>query len=109
RPRDGAGSWPRDRGRSASPSIVRPRDPGRPVRSTVAAMTTFEVVPRGPFDLASAQDFAGGFTPGIGGGRVTGASIMMAFPVEAPGWSASAAVEVHQREDGVVVGRTDVP
>ena len=72
-------------------------------------MTTFEVVPRGPFDLASAQDFAGGFTPGIGGGRVTGASIMMAFPVEAPGWSASAAVEVHQREDGVVVGQTDVP
>jgi hypothetical protein len=59
-------------------------------------MTTFEVVPRGPFDLASAQDFAGGFTPGIGGGGVTGTSIVMAFPVEASGWSASAAVEVHQ-------------
>ena len=72
-------------------------------------MTTFEVVPRGPFGLASAQDFAGGFTPGIGGGGVRGTSIVMAFPVEAPGWSASAAVEVHQREDWVVVGRTDAP
>jgi DNA-3-methyladenine glycosylase II len=72
-------------------------------------MTTFEIVPRGPFELASAQDFAGGFTPGIGGGGVKGMSIVMAFPVEAPGWSSSAAVEVHQREDGVVVGRTDAP
>ena len=72
-------------------------------------MTTFELTPRGPFELAAAQDFAGGFTPGIGGGGVAGTSIVMAFPVEAPGWAASAAVEVHQREDGVVVGRTDAP
>jgi DNA-3-methyladenine glycosylase II len=70
-------------------------------------MTTFELVPQGPFDLASAQDFAGGFTPGIGGGGVQGTSIVMAFPVEAPGWTTSAAVEVHQRDDGVVVARTD--
>ena len=70
-------------------------------------MPEFEVTPRGPFSLAGAQDFAGGFTPGIGGGVVGASSISMAFPVE--GTDSSAAVDIHQREDGVVVGRTDAP
>ena len=70
-------------------------------------MNTFEIKPRGPFSLAAAQDFAGGFPPGIGGGEVGEKSIAMAFPVE--GTDSSAAVEVSQRADGVVVGRTDAP
>lgn len=68
-------------------------------------MNTFEIPPRGPFSLAAAQDFAGGFPPGIGGGEVGAASIAMAFPVE--GTDSSAAVELSQRADGMVVGRTD--
>jgi DNA-3-methyladenine glycosylase II len=69
-------------------------------------MTEFEIRPAGPFSLAAAQDFAGGFPPGIGGGEVSGKSIAMAFPIE--GTDSSAAVELFQREDRVVVGRTDV-
>lgn len=68
-------------------------------------MAEFEIGPRGPFSLAAAQDFAGGFPPGIGGGAVSAASIAMAFPLE--GTDSSAAVDVTQREDGVVVCRTD--
>ncbi len=68
-------------------------------------MAEFEIRPLGPFSLAAAQDFAGGFPPGIGGGAVSATSIAMAFPVE--GTNSSAAVDIHQREDGVVVGRTD--
>ena len=70
-------------------------------------MAEFEIRPRGPFSLAAAQDFAGGFAPGIGGGTVSETSISMAFPVE--GTDSSAAVDLHQREDGVVIGRTDAP
>ena len=70
-------------------------------------MNTFEIKPRGPFSLAAAQDFAGGFPAGIGGGEVGQKSIAMAFPVE--GTDSSAAVELSQRADGVVVGRTDAP
>ena len=69
-------------------------------------MAEFEIRPRGPFSLAAAQEFAGGFPPGIGGGEVSATSIAMAFPVE--GADSSAAVDLHQRADGVVVGRTDV-
>ena len=69
-------------------------------------MTEFEIRPQGPFSLAAAQDFAGGFPPGIGGGAVSGRSIAMAFPIE--GTDSSAAVDLSQRADGVVVGRTDV-
>ena len=72
-----------------------------------AALAEFEIEPRGPFSLAAAQDFAGGFPPGIGGGRGRATSIAMAFPIE--GTDSSAAVDLHQREDGVVVGRTDAP
>jgi DNA-3-methyladenine glycosylase II len=69
-------------------------------------VTTFEIEPVGPFSLAAAQDFAGGFTAGIGGGDVEGTSIVMAFPVE--GRDVSAAVELHQDASGRIVGRTDV-
>lgn len=68
-------------------------------------MPRFEVVPRGPFSLAAASRFAGGFPAGIGGGGVAGGSIVMSFPVE--GSHASAAVELHQEGDGLVIGATD--
>jgi DNA-3-methyladenine glycosylase II len=64
-----------------------------------------EIVPRGPFSLAAARDFAGGFPAGIGGGGVGEGSITLAFPVE--GTEASAAVELWQDADGVVHGRSD--
>jgi DNA-3-methyladenine glycosylase II len=70
----------------------------------------FELVPRGPFSLAAARDFAGGFPAGIGGGGVAGAgeaSIAMSFPIE--GWHSSAAVELRQASDGRLVGQTDAP
>ncbi|MEO8625112.1 MAG: DNA-3-methyladenine glycosylase 2 family protein [Candidatus Limnocylindrales bacterium] len=70
-------------------------------------MNSFEITPRGPFSLAAAQSFAGGFPASIGGGEVGEQSIAMAFPVE--GTDLSAAVELSQRADGVVVGRTDAP
>jgi len=70
-------------------------------------VTDIEIVPRGPFSLAAAQDFAGGFPAGIGGGGVQGASITLAFPLE--GRDASAAVELWQEPDAVVRGRTDAP
>jgi DNA-3-methyladenine glycosylase II len=70
-------------------------------------MTTIEIVPKGPFSLAAAQSFAGGFPAGIGGGGVGKDSITLAFPVE--GKEASAAIELWQDADGVVRGRTDAP
>src|SRR5690349_12586367 len=69
-------------------------------------MTEFEIQPRGPFSLAAAQGFAGGFAAGIGGGAVGARSIVMAFPIEGA-WDKSAAVELAQDDDGPVVGRTD--
>ncbi len=70
-------------------------------------MTEFEIQPHGPFSLAAAQDFAGGFTAGIGGGGVGELSIVMSFPIE--GADSSAAVELTQRPDGTLVGQTDGP
>lgn len=70
-------------------------------------MTSFELKSRGPFSLAAAQSFAGGFPSSIGGGEVGEQSIAMAFPVE--GTDSSAAVELSQRANGVVVGRSDAP
>lgn len=58
----------------------------------------FSIEPRGPFSLAAAQDFAGGFAAGIGGGAATGTSLVLAFPVE--GWRDSAVVELRQEADG---------
>ena len=64
-------------------------------------MTAFTIEPVGPFSLAAAQDFAGGFPAGIGAhGTATG--LLMTFPVE--GWRESAAVDVWQTADGVVHG-----
>jgi len=64
-------------------------------------VTPFRIEPTGRFSLAAAQDFAGGFTAGIGAhGTATG--LLMTFPVE--GWRDSAAVDVWQDDDGVVHG-----
>ena len=68
-------------------------------------MASIEILPRGPFSLAAAQSFAGGFPAGIGGGGVGPGSITLAFPVE--GFDASAAVELWQDPDGTVRGRSD--
>jgi DNA-3-methyladenine glycosylase II len=64
------------------------------------SLTTYEIEPRGPFSLDAARSFAGGFSPGIGGGGVDATGIVMAFPVE--GWQGSAAAHVSQGGDGVV-------
>jgi DNA-3-methyladenine glycosylase II len=66
-----------------------------------------EIVPRGPFSLDAAREFAGGFPAGIGGGGVGRDSITLAFPVE--GAEASVAAELWQDADEVVRGRTDAP
>lgn len=58
--------------------------------------------PRGPFDLATARDFAGGFPAGIGSRAESDGSILMAFPVE--DWSGSAAVQLRQESGGRLVG-----
>ncbi len=72
-------------------------------------MDRFDITPDGPFSLAAAQSFAGGFAAGIGA-RATSEGILMTFPVE--GWTASAAVDIWQTPDGVVhgeiAGATDV-
>lgn len=68
-------------------------------------MPTLEIRPRGPFSLAAARDFAGGFPAGIGGGGVGAESITLAFPVE--GTDDSAAIELWQDPDGIVRGRSD--
>ena len=67
-------------------------------------LAEFEIRPAGPFSLAAAQDFAGGFAAGIGGGSATGTALILAFPVE--GWRDSALVELRQdADDGPVSGR----
>jgi DNA-3-methyladenine glycosylase II len=64
----------------------------------------FTIEPQGPFSLAAARDFAGGFAAGVGGGAATATSLILAFPVE--GWRDSAVVELRQEADGgVVTGR----
>jgi DNA-3-methyladenine glycosylase II len=68
-------------------------------------MAAIEIVPRGPFSLAAAREFAGGFPAGIGGGGVGPGSITLAFPVE--GLDVSAAIELWQDADGTVRGRSD--
>jgi DNA-3-methyladenine glycosylase II len=68
-------------------------------------VSSLELIPRGPFSLGAARDFAGGFPAGIGGGGVGAGSITLAFPVE--GFDESAAIELWQDADGVVRGRSD--
>lgn len=65
-------------------------------------MRAFTIEPRGPFDLATARDFEGGFAAGIGSRAATDGSILMTFPVE--GWAASAVVQLRQAADGTVEG-----
>jgi DNA-3-methyladenine glycosylase II len=74
-------------------------------------MASFEISPQGPFDLATAQDFAGGFAPGLGGDTtVSDHGILMTFPIE--DGSGSAAVDLRQDTDGrlrgEVYGTSDV-
>jgi DNA-3-methyladenine glycosylase II len=65
---------------------------------------TLTIEPQGPFSLAAARDFAGGFPAGIGGGSAGGSSLILAFPVE--GWRDSALVELSQdADDGPVSAR----
>ena len=62
-------------------------------------MTSFEIEPQGPFSLAAAQRFLGGFTPAGGTFADQGERLAMAFPVD--GWTTSAGVVVWQ--DGAMV------
>jgi DNA-3-methyladenine glycosylase II len=64
-------------------------------------VTTFAIRPRGPFELAAATDFIGGFAAGIGADG-TEQGIRMAFPVE--GWDGSVAIDVRQDPDGTIHG-----
>lgn len=66
-------------------------------------MRTFTIQPRGPFDLATARDFAGGFAAGIGSRAATDGALLMTFPVE--GWAGSTVVQVRQEPDGSIVGQ----
>jgi len=65
---------------------------------------TFTIEPRGPFHLDAAQDFAGGFAPGLSGHApgAAGPVLLMVFPVE--GWKSSAAVNLWQDADGLIQG-----
>jgi len=69
-------------------------------------VTTFDIVPRGPFSLEAARTFAGGFAASIGGGTATAAGIVMAFPVE--GWAGSAAADVREADGTIDVRYTTV-
>jgi len=71
----------------------------RPSRSDGASL---RIEPRGPFSLAAARDFLGGFTPGRGTFGTTDDDLLMAFPVE--GWQGSAAVAIRQAPDGALEG-----
>src|SRR5436305_13426025 len=87
-----------------------PDPPGRSPASPApghdtGGMSELEIYPRGPFSLAAARDFAGGFPAGIGGGGVGAGSITLSFWVE--GFDESAAIELWQDDDGVVRGRSD--
>lgn len=63
---------------------------------------SLRIEPRGPFSLAAARDFLGGFTPGRGTFGTTDDELLMAFPVE--GWQGSAAVAIRQGADGALQG-----
>ncbi|HEY8867915.1 MAG TPA: hypothetical protein VIM30_00835 [Candidatus Limnocylindrales bacterium] len=65
-------------------------------------MRSITIEPRGPFDLATARDFAGGFSAGIGAHPVGADAIQMTFPVE--GWATSAVVELGQTAEGSLHG-----
>jgi DNA-3-methyladenine glycosylase II len=64
--------------------------------------TGLRIRPRGPFSLAAARDFLGGFTPGRGTFGTTDDELLTAFPVD--GWQGSAAVALRQAPDGSIEG-----
>lgn len=68
-------------------------------------MHEFRIRPLGEFHLAAARDFAGGFAPGMGASRdePDPSALLLVFPLE--DWTSSAAVELRQELDGIVVGR----
>jgi len=82
-------------------------------------MQSVTIAPRGPFSLAAAQDFAGGFPAGIGGGLASATNLVLAFPLEprrttggsagsspiadALPWRWSAIVELRQAADDAPV------
>jgi len=74
--------------------------PYPPSQGILPMMRTFTIAPRGPFDLATAREFAGGFPAGIGARAADEGAILMSFPVE--GWQASAVVQVRAAADGVL-------
>src|SRR3954469_4650468 len=121
-PRGAPASWRHGRGRSASPAdctrgwrrnpprgafrwLPRTCDRRRRPALHTCGVSEVEIYPRGPFSLAAARDFAGGFPAGIGGGGVGSGSITLSFWVE--GFDESAAIELWQDDDGVVRGRSD--
>jgi DNA-3-methyladenine glycosylase II len=65
----------------------------------------FRIRPEGPFSLAAARDFAGGFAPGMGASQdePDPTALLVVFPVE--GWASSAAVELRQEPVGTIIGR----
>jgi len=69
-------------------------------------MTAFEIRPKGPFSLAAAQRFLGGFTPAGGTFADQGERLSMAFPLD--GWAGSAGVVVWQ-EGAIVRGEAVGP
>ena len=88
--------------RPMSRGPIRPARPRGRRSGNTPPVTTFTIVRRGPFDLATARDFAGGFPAGIGSRAGSDGSILMTFPVE--GWTGSAAVQVRQAPDGSIHG-----
>src|SRR5689334_11633082 len=81
----------------------RRRDRSRLTSESGSAMGEHVIEPKGPFSLASARDFAGGFAAGIGGGAASATSLVMAFPVEPAtsaggAWAHSAVAELRQPE-----------
>jgi DNA-3-methyladenine glycosylase II len=62
------------------------------------AVARTRIDPRGPFSLAAARDFLGGFTPGRGTFGQTDDALLLAFPVD--GSDASAALAIRELADG---------
>jgi len=79
---------------------IRPR--AGPALAILAAVRTFTIEPRGPFDLATARDFAGGFPAGIGASAIADGAILMTFPTE--DWASGVAVQVRQGAGGTLHG-----
>ncbi|MDP9271729.1 MAG: DNA-3-methyladenine glycosylase 2 family protein [Chloroflexota bacterium] len=76
--------------------------PADPVASGESDRVNLRIEPRGPFSLAAARDFLGGFTPGRGTFGTTDDELLMAFPVD--GWQGSTAVALRQGSDGALEG-----